>query len=125
VRVDGVRAKKLIVAFHFQFSNQAGWECDACRKSGLEARRRCGWLPDLPPSQKRVVWARKGAATESCPKSFITAESLAWVERFIVWKRLGFSEPREPSARDAEAFVVLEQEWATEMEAAKARGRDH
>ena len=38
------RKKKLIVAFHFQFSNQAGWKCDACRRSGLERERRCGWL---------------------------------------------------------------------------------
>ena len=26
------RTKKLIVAFHFEFSNQAGWKCDVCRK---------------------------------------------------------------------------------------------
>ena len=43
VRAVGGREKKLIVAFHFQFSNQAGWECDACRRAGLEVRRRCGW----------------------------------------------------------------------------------
>ena len=36
--------KKLIVAFHFQFANQAGWRCDACRRNGLEKKRRCGWL---------------------------------------------------------------------------------
>ena len=40
-----VRTKKLIVAFHFQFSSQAGWRCDVCRRTGLEKKRRCGWLP--------------------------------------------------------------------------------
>ena len=39
---DGRRTKKLLVAFHFQFSNQAGWECDACRRvrPGTEAAMR-------------------------------------------------------------------------------------
>ena len=31
-RADAARTKKLIVAFHFQFSNQAGWRCDVCRR---------------------------------------------------------------------------------------------
>src|ERR1035441_2449457 len=83
-RVEPRRTKKLLVAFHFQFSNQAGWECDACRRSGLEVRRRCGWL-GLPHDGKGApVWARKAVAIESCPKSYITAESEGLVEDFLV-----------------------------------------
>jgi hypothetical protein len=58
-----------------------------------------------------VVWARKEAGSEECPRSFITAQSVAWVERFLVWKRLGFREEERMTARDVEAFLILEREW--------------
>jgi hypothetical protein len=107
--------KKLTVAFHFQFANQAGWECDACRKSGLEKRRRCGWTARAGEAARRVVWARKAAASEECPRSYITAQSLAWVEAFLVGKRLGTAAPLDAmAARDAEAFLILEREWEGE-----------
>ncbi len=111
-----------MVAFHFQFANQAGWECDTCRKNGLEQRRRCGFMAHLEPTE-RVVWARKGAAAQTCPKSYITAESLAWVERFVMWKKLGYMESNEPDARDAEAFLILEREWAAERLDHRGTGR--
>jgi len=114
VRAVGRRTKKLIVAFHFQFANQAGWECDACRKAGLEARRRCGWLPVTAATPARVVWARKGAACESCPKSYVAARSVAWVEQFWVRKRLGEKGTAGLTARDVEAFLILERECAAE-----------
>ena len=60
-RAERRRKKKLLVAFHFQFSNQAGWECDACRRSGLEIRRRCGWL-GLPTRRH----GRAGLGAEDC-----------------------------------------------------------
>src|SRR6185369_17928748 len=76
-------AKKLLVAFHFQFSNQAGWECDVCRRSGLEVRRRCGWLGLSDTGRAAPVWARKTIAIESCPQSYITAESEGLLEEFL------------------------------------------
>src|SRR5260370_36953069 len=82
------KKKKLIVAFHFQLSNAAGWKCDACRKSGLERKRRCGWLPEALEAPAQIVWARKQVATDVCPKSLITAASLGWIEAFLIWKRL-------------------------------------
>ena len=113
-RAERRRKKKLLVAFHFQFSNQAGWECDACRRSGLEIRRRCGWLR-LPHDGKGApVWARKTVATESCPKSYITAESEGMVEDFLVRRRLGGMSFEELSARQVEGFLILEQALAAE-----------
>ncbi len=114
MRPDGSRKKKLTVAFHFQFANQAGWKCEECRRNGLAARRRCGWMPAGLHSPERVVWARKGAATTTCPRSYITAESLGWVEEFLVGRRLGRTELREMPARDAEAHLILAREWEAE-----------
>ena len=90
-------------------SNQAGWECDACRKAGLEQKRRCGFITPAPPQADALppIWARKGEALVSCPKSYITAESAGLIEEFMMRRRVkaGFAEL---SAREAEAFTILE-----------------
>ena len=104
MRAVGSRKKKLIAALHFQFSNQAGWECAACRKAGLEIKRRCGWIPRALETPERIVWAKNSAATTVCPKSFITAQSMAWLEDYLVRRKLGLG------AREVEAFLILEQE---------------
>ena len=44
-----------------------------------------------------------------CPKSYISAESEALVEEFLVWKRIGGTRPAEMSARQVDAFVILEK----------------
>jgi hypothetical protein len=107
----------MIVAFHFHlFSNQAGWRCDQCRGAGLEVKRQCGWLRHAAGSAERVVWARKGVSTSSCPKSLVTAQSLAWVEEFMVRRRLRQMWPMELGAREAEAFLMLETEWEAEVQ---------
>jgi hypothetical protein len=61
------------------------------------------------------VWARRGIALRTCPKSYITAESLTLVEEFFVRRRLGGMNFAELSARQVEAFVILEKALATEM----------
>ena len=61
------------------------------------------------------VWARKTVATESCPKSYITAESEGLVEDFLVRRRLGGINVSELSARQAEGFLILEQALAAEL----------
>ena len=111
-----------MVAFHFARSNQAGWECDACRRSGLEKKRGCSWLD--AKGDGRVVWARSGIALTQCPKSTITGESEALVEDFLVRRRLGGFAVAELSARQAEAFVVLESELAKEERNGERRTRD-
>ena len=115
-RADRRRKKKLVVAFHFQFANQAGWECDECRKTGLEKRRRCGWLgfPRMPICRRFGHVRARFSGT--CPKSYITAESEALIEDFFVRKRLGGSNVDALSARQVEAFVILEQALAQEKD---------
>jgi hypothetical protein len=118
----GSRKKKLIVALHFQFSNQAGWECATCRKAGLEMKRRCGWIPQALAAPERVVWARNNAATTVCPKSFITAQSMAWLEEYLVRRKLGQRGIEGLGARAVEAFLVLEQELAEAAGGSGTRG---
>jgi hypothetical protein len=61
-----------------------------------------------------VVWARKNIAVTRCPKSEITAESEALVEDFLVRRHLGGIDFSELSARQVEAFLILEQALAAE-----------
>ena len=63
-----------------------------------------------------MVWARKGVATCTCPKSFITAQSLVWLEEFAVRRKLRQSWPDQLGAREAEAFLILESEWEAETQ---------
>ena len=119
MRVERERKKKLIVAFHFLRAEQvnvnqapAGWKCEQCRRQRLEARRRCGFLPEAKRDAARVVWARGRVATEECPTSFVTPASVEFIESYFASKVVGVGEL---TAREAEAFVVLEQEWRTEQ----------
>jgi hypothetical protein len=116
VRVIGIRKKKLIVALHFHLSGQAGWECGNCRKAGLETKRGCGWMPRASEGRPRVVWARNGVATTVCPKSFITAQSLAWLEEYLVRRQLGQRGAEGLDARQVEAFLILEHELRAETQ---------
>ena len=119
MRTKPGRAKKLIVAFHFLRSEQAGWTCEQCRRQGLEKKRRCGFLSarqraEEGASAPRPVWLRGKIATFECPKSFVTPNSIEIVERFFARKQFGGEVAGELSARDADAFLALEQEWQTE-----------
>jgi hypothetical protein len=116
VRPFGARTKKLIVAFHFLRANPAAWKCDTCRKSGLEISRRCGWVPAAKRAASHVVWARGRISTDECPKSLITAQSIGWVEEFLVWKRLHLSLPFDVNVRHAEAFLILEEQLDLEKQ---------
>jgi hypothetical protein len=95
-----------------------------CRKSGLEQKRRCGWLglgeePGAPP-----VWARRHVVLGTCPKSYITAESAGYLEEFSFRRRFGRMDLGELTARQAEAFVILEHELATEIRNGEQRPRN-
>jgi hypothetical protein len=114
--------RKLIVAFHFQMSNQAGWECDACRKAGLEQKRRCGWSPAASSARETVVWARRQSVLTTCPRSYITAESEAMVEEFLVRRRFGGLRFEELSARQVEAFLILDKELSDEQRNTRRAG---
>jgi hypothetical protein len=66
-----------------------------------------------------LVWARKHVAITTCPKSYVTAESVGLVEEFFIRRRLGATGTAELTARQVEAFVILEKELAGE----KSRGQ--
>jgi hypothetical protein len=114
VRVERSRKKKLIVAFHFQRGNKAAWNCDQCRKSGLEKKRRCGWLANDAHATTGVVWVRGRVSLATCPTSYVTAESMALLEEFHAWKLLGAGHVHDLPARLVEAIFVLESELRTE-----------
>jgi len=79
-------------------------------------RRRCAW-PTQDPAKNapnNVVWARNNIAVTRCPKSVITAESEGLVEEFLVRRQLGGIDFSTLTARQVEAFLVLEQAMAAE-----------
>jgi hypothetical protein len=67
-----------------------------------------------------VVWARRRVSTRECPRSFITGESVGWLEEFHAWRRLGYPDARSLTARQAEALLLLEDELSQEVR----RGHD-
>jgi hypothetical protein len=54
-------------------------------------------------------------AIATCPTSYVTGESLALVEEFLVRRRLGGIRAAELDARRVEAFLVLEKALEAEM----------
>ena len=56
-----------------------------------------------------LVWARRDVGLGTCPKPYITAESQTLVEEFFVRRRLRGTDFAELSARQVEAFVILER----------------
>jgi hypothetical protein len=121
MRPLGAGKKKLIVAFHFHFANQAAWKCDECRITGLDTQRRCGYLKHGKSGSAGPVWVRRRAVALACPKSEITADSAAWLDRYFVWKAGGPVDLLALPARTAEAFLILEREWRSELEHAEQR----
>jgi hypothetical protein len=61
-----------------------------------------------------LVWGRGQVALRTCPKSYVTAESQTLLEDFLVRRRLGAMEFAELTARQVEAFVILEKAFASE-----------
>ena len=61
------------------------------------------------------VWARSDVSLGTCPKSFITAESITMLEDFAVYRRLGRFDTNVLTARQADGFVFLERLIAREM----------
>jgi hypothetical protein len=104
----GSRNKKLLIAFQFQFSSPAAWDCESCRKSGLAEVRNCAWLVPCPAAARKPVWARSGLVTYHCPKSLITAESLAFLESYQLAQRCGREHLLSLDARTGEAILILE-----------------
>lgn len=66
---------------------------------------------------------RNRVAISTCPKSYVTGESLATVEEFFGRKRVGGRTAEELTARQVEAFAVLENEYFSEVRDAERTGQ--
>ena len=94
--------------------DRTGWDCDSCRRHGLEVKRRCGFLPERERGEPRIVWGRKQVRSEECPKSMVTGDSLSLVEEFFVRRRLGIANSTDMEARKVDAFLILRDEMERE-----------
>ncbi len=124
MQLNGPRKKKLIVAFHFHIAAPRGWDCDECRKQHLEVKRRCGWVPESQLTESKPVWIRRQVETDCCPKWLINAQSLEWLEAFAAW-RGGYLEQGALTAKQIEAFQVLQNELVKETHYAKQTTADN
>lgn len=61
-----------------------------------------------------MIWARREVTAGCCPKSLATAESVGWIEEFLVRRQLGGAACEQLDARAVEAFMVLEREFEKE-----------
>lgn len=68
------------------------------------------------------MWLRRKASTAECPKTAITAESLALLEDFFGWKLGGPMSLRDLPAKVVDAYSVLENEWLEEKHNAERSG---
>jgi hypothetical protein len=90
------------------------WRCDECRSKGLENKRRCGYLPRNQNSPERPVWAGGPVILTECPRSAIKPLSITLLEQFLFWRMCGKPDLRSYSAKAADAFLVIESEFARE-----------
>ena len=86
-----------------------------CRKSGLEIKRRCGWLANDDAANSSIVWARGRTTLATCPTSTITSDSVALLEEFHAWKLLGAGRLYDMPARLVHAIFILENELRAEI----------
>jgi hypothetical protein len=62
------------------------------------------------------VWARRNVTLDTCPKPYITTESLSLLEEFFLRRRFRAFPVEELSARQVEAFLILKKELAADFE---------
>lgn len=117
------RNKKLKVAFRFHRKGQAAWNCDECRKSGLEAKRNCAFLRTDASSVNRPVWAQGDLFLYECPKPYITSESLGIIESYLIWKKFGGNVTETHSAKEVDGFLILDAEVTEEERTYASRHR--
>ncbi len=63
-----------------------------------------------------IVWGRNGVFARSCPRSYVSADSLTWIEEHHVWRLTGRSGLLGMPSRKSEAFLMLESEWMREKQ---------
>ena len=78
-------------------------------------KRRCGWVPKAQETASRTVWANKNVAIDTCPTSYVTAQSLAWIEEFFVRRKLGQKMTDTMGSKDVDAFVILQEQLGEQV----------
>ena len=58
---------------------------------------------------------KKGRCLDTCPTSYVTAESNAFIQEYQVWKLFGGVSVLALPARNVEAFCILENEMRAEI----------
>jgi hypothetical protein len=76
-------------------------------------KRRCGFL-GIAASETAPVWAHRNVVCMSCPKTFVSAQSLTWLDEFRYWQRLGGSGYLDAEAKKMDAFLLIEAELAAQ-----------
>lgn len=61
------------------------------------------------------MWMRGRASLATCPTSYVTPESMAFLEGFHAWKLMGAGDFYNLPARLVEAIFVLENELRMEV----------
>jgi hypothetical protein len=61
------------------------------------------------------VWGKHGVFTTECPRTAVTEVSVELVERYFAWKVWGGERIEERTAREMEAFSLLERESEKEL----------
>lgn len=83
-------------------------------------KRRCGFISEEERGVSQLVWLRGDLAIDECPKSYITPQSLYYLDLFSCKQMLAERSRDDLSAKEAEAFMILEAQWKTEeMSASK------
>jgi hypothetical protein len=72
----------------------------------------------------KTVWARKHVSLITCPKSYITGESMALLEDFFVRRRFRGPNLDLMTAREVDAFLILEEAVAMEMKDGRQDSRN-
>lgn len=49
-----------------------------------------------------------------CPKTYVTPQSLAWIDEFALWRRYPARGYADTEAKKLDAFLVLEAQLAAE-----------
>lgn len=73
-----------------------------------------------PVEDAAPVWAKRDLVLTECPRSYVTGESITWLEQFAVWKQLGGSAIEVQEARTLDAFLILEAELSAKEDYASA-----
>ena len=60
------------------------------------------------------MWARRPVSLTTCPVSYVTPESVAYLEYYGAWQFEGRADMSCVPARRADAFMILEQETRKE-----------